>query len=507
MSSRAPHPFMGVMAPLLDVMDVSKSFGPTKALSGARLSLQPGEIHALVGENGAGKSTLMKILSGVHRADSGRILLQGNEIHPSTPREAQRLGISTVFQELSLCPNLSVAENIFVNREPAFLGFIKSKALTAQTDDYLRQFHVSIAADTRVADLNIAQKQIIEIIKAISFEARVLILDEPTSALEMTETNRLFDLLRAMKERGTGIIFISHKLNEVFRVADRITVFRDGEYVATREAAAASQGEIIKLMVGREINQMFPRKQAVRGKEKLRVSDFSSAQKFRDISFTLSEGEILGVAGLTGSGRTEVMQSIFGYRPRETGDLSLEGEPLSIGSPAAAIRNNIIYSPEDRKEQGLFLDHTVAMNISSTCLEQCSSSVFISARKESDLAEKSVAQFRIKARSVQAEVNSLSGGNQQKVLLAKCLAAHPKVLIADEPTRGIDIGSKIEIYDLLRGFTEQGGSVILVSSDLTEIIGLSDRVLVFKEGRIVGELAGTMTEESVMDLMFKYSEN
>jgi len=490
------------MPPLLQVELVTKSFGSTAALRNANLTLHRGEIHALVGENGAGKSTLMKILAGVHRKDAGRVFLDGKEIHPASPREAQRLGISTVFQELSLCPNLSIAENIYANREPAVLGMIRRKELHRQTEEYLWAFDIATPPEILVQDLNIAQQQVVEILKAISVNAKVLILDEPTSSLERTEVERLFGLLRKLKESGTGIIFITHKLNEVFQIADCVTVFRDGEYIVTKDRNETSEGEIIRFMVGREIQQIFPQKVRTKGREQLRVSGFKDAGKFRGISFDVSEGEILGVAGLTGSGRSEMMQSLFGYRAKEAGSVWLRGEEVRIDRPNVAIRNGMVYSPEDRKAQGLFLQQSVAMNVTSTCLEECSTSGFLSRKKERSLTSKMVNDLSIKVDSIDGEVAALSGGNQQKVLLAKCLAPRPGLLIVDEPTRGIDIGSKIEIYHLLDNFVNRGGSVILISSELSEIIGLSDRVIVFKEGQIVGELTKDISESSIMNLMF-----
>ena len=495
------------MTPLLEVRQISKSFGSTQALRNASFDLNHGEIHALVGENGAGKSTLMKILSGVHQKESGSILLDGREVHPITPEHARGLGIGTVFQELSLCNNLSVAENIFANREPGSFGLINHRLLNSLTDDLLREFHFSIPADTPVGDLNLAQKQIIEILKAMALKAKVLILDEPTSALERSDAARLFELLSRLKSQGTGTIFISHKLDEVFQIADRITVFRDGEHITTLRSGETDRSAIIRFMVGREIHQIYPPKPAVAGKSRMKVSNFSLQGTFEKIAFDVKAGEILGIAGLTGSGRSEVMQSIFAYLPKDSGTIEVEQTPVDINNPTRAIEHGIVYSPEDRKEQGLFLDHSVKMNVVATCLDACSGPILLSGNKEQAIAEQMVKDLSIKVQDTDQEVGALSGGNQQKVLLAKCLASKPKVLIVDEPTRGIDIGSKIEIYNLLRDFTQKGGSVILISSELSEVIGLSDRVLVFKEGRIVGELEADCSEQALMELMFHRSEH
>ena len=493
------------MTPLLEVRQISKSFGSTQALRNASFELNPGEIHALVGENGAGKSTLMKILSGVHQAESGTILLEGSEVRPSTPQHARSLGIGTVFQELSLCNNLSVAENMFANREPGSFGLINHTLLNSLTNNHLRDFQFSIPADTMVGDLNLAQKQIIEILKAMALKAKVLILDEPTSALERNDVERLFELLTQLRSQGTGIIFISHKLDEVFQIADRITVFRDGEQIVTLASAETDRTTIIRSMVGREIHQIYPAKATEMGSSRMKVSDFCLHGKFEDIAFDVREGEILGIAGLTGSGRSEVMQSIFAYLPRDSGSIALGGTGIDINNPSTAIENGIVYSPEDRKDQGLFLNHSVRMNVVATCLDDCGSFILLSGEKEQAIAARMVKDLSIKVQNTDQEVGALSGGNQQKVLLAKCLASRPKVMIVDEPTRGIDIGSKIEIYNLLRDFTRQGGSVILISSELSEVIGLSDRVVVFKEGRIVGELQSDLTEHALMEMMFHRS--
>ena len=491
------------MTLLLEVRSITKSFGPTHALRNACFALKEGEIHALVGENGAGKSTLMKILAGVHRKDEGQIFLSGREVDPLSPQEARSLGISTVFQELSLCNNLSVAENIFANRQPGSFGLINHRVLNNLTSQYLKEFNVAIRPESLVGDLHLSQKQIIEILKAMSLDAKVLILDEPTSALERPDVTRLYELLYRLKGRGTGIVFISHKLDEVFHSADRITVFRDGERIATLETSSTSRDEVIKHMIGREIHQIYPSKAARGGTSRMKVANFCLQDAFSNVTFELRAGEILGVAGLTGSGRSEVMQSIFAYRSKDSGTIALEEVPIDLETPYEAIRHGIVYSPEDRKEQGLFLNHSVAMNVTSACLEECSTSILLSKRKESDVATRMVEDLAIKVQGIDQEVGSLSGGNQQKVLLAKCLACKPSVLIVDEPTRGIDIGSKIEIYNLLRDFTSRGGSVVLISSELSEVIGLSDRVIVFKEGTIVGELDSEIAEHALMDLMFQ----
>ncbi|MGA9121534.1 MAG: sugar ABC transporter ATP-binding protein [Bacteroidota bacterium] len=495
------------MNPLLAVRSLSKAFGPTHALRSVDFTLLPGTIHALVGENGAGKSTLIKILAGVHQRDAGTIELGGQAFIPATPLQARQAGISTVFQELSLCPNLTVAENVFAHREPARFGLINRRALHQQTRDVLAAFNVSLRPDALLGDLTVAQRQIVEIVKAMSVSARILVFDEPTSALGDRETGRLLDLLLSLKTHGTGIIYVSHKLEEIFKVADEITVFRDGQNVATLPASQTSTTDLMRLMVGREITQIFPAKGTTGGEERLRVSGLRFGTKVNGISFTVHAGEIVGLAGLTGSGRTECMQALIGYTERDSGDVVIQGKPVELRWPADAIRNRILYAPEDRKEQGLFLEQSVTMNISVINLEECSGRFLMSAGKEEALTRRMTSDLGIKSSSPQQEVGALSGGNQQKVLIARCLAGKPDVLIVDEPTRGIDIGSKIEIYHLLRSFANRGGAVMLISSELLEVVGLSDRVLIFCQGAIAGELEGpAITEQNVLSLMFSHTE-
>jgi ABC-type sugar transport system ATPase subunit len=372
--------------------------------------------------------------------------------------------------------------------------------------EYLRTFNVQMRPGDRVEDLTVAQRQIVEIVKAVSADARVLILDEPTSSLDDRESETLFQILARLRQDGAGIIFVSHKLNEVFRIADRITVFRDGEYITTSLKDETTPADVIRAMVGREISQVYPPKGSKRGEPKLVLKEFTCRGKFRGIGFTAYAGEILGLAGLTGAGRTEVMQALFGYGPKDSGVAVRGGTPLRIGSPADAIRQGIMYAPEDRRLHGLFLGQSVAMNVAAASLRSCSGGFLMSAPRESGLARQMVGTLSIKVSSIEQEAGALSGGNQQKIVLAKCLAAHPEVLIVDEPTRGIDIGSKIEIYARIRAFADGGGAVILISSELQEIIGMSDRVAVFRAGEIRGEIEKNISEESVIALMFDHAQ-
>ena len=486
---------------ILCVEHVSKSFPGVQALDDVSLDVREGEIHALVGENGAGKTTLMKVLAGIHPKDSGAILLDGRPVSPQTPAEAQRLGISTVHQELSLAPNLTVAENIFVRREPTRLGLIRWRELHQRAGELLAHFGVRLSTAARVGTLSIAMQQIVEIARALSFEPKVLMLDEPTSSLEEHEAGRLFQLLRGLAARGIGIIYVTHKLKEVFRVADRVTVLRDGRVVGTRLVAQTSMDEIVRMMVGRELTQMYPDKGTRRGRELLRVEGLRLAGAFEDVSFALLEGEILGMAGLVGAGRSEIAQTIFGYRRKDAGRIVLDGEEVAIGSPLDAVRHKLAYLPEDRKKAGMFVKMSVMHNLASANLRAYSRAGFVSGRALSRAAAARVEQFHVRTPSLRQPVSLLSGGNQQKLLIARWLEIKPRVLIADEPTRGIDVGAKAEVHALLRQLCNQGIGVVVISSDLPEVIGLCDRVLVLHEGRIAGEVAGDgISEEAIMGL-------
>lgn len=490
------------MQHLLEIKNISKSFGATMALNDVSLTLTAGETLALVGENGAGKSTLMKILSGVVKKDTGKIYINSNLLEIAGPKEALRHGISTVYQELSLCPNLSVAENIFVNREPCKIGIINRKKLHAMADKFLGELDIDIKPNNLIKDLSLAQRQMVEILKAVSINAKILILDEPTSALEITEVKKLFELIKKLKDQNTGIVFISHKLDEVFDISDNIAILRDGCLVTTLKTSDTNQGDVVKLMVGRSINQLYPEKCSKKGKELLRLENFGYKEKFNNINLSINEGEILGLAGLSGAGRTEVMHSLFGYEPKDSGDIFINGKKSGILNPKDALSKGIAYSPEDRKDQGLFLNHSIELNISAANLKNCSNNYLMQKDKEEKLSNEYVQKLAIKTESAKNAVNSLSGGNQQKVLLAKYLATSPRVFIVDEPTRGIDIGSKVEIHRLLRDFAQSNGGVIVISSDLMEVVGLCDRVIVFHEGRIKGELSENITEHNIMKIIF-----
>lgn len=488
------------MTLLLEASHITKRFPGTVALDDVPFELQHGEIHALMGENGAGKSTLMKILSGVYMADAGEIRFEGRPVAPANPHQALQLGIAIVHQELSVVRPLTVAENIYPGRLPTNRwGMVKYNEMFESAGRILDHLHVKIDPRRTMDQLSIANQQLVEIAKALSLNCKVLILDEPTSALTEREAEILLDLLRRLAASGTGIVYISHKLDEVFKLAHRVTVLRDGHYIGTKTIAQTSTNEIIRMMVGRELNDFYPPKSAARGKPLLEIRNLQLPGQTARNSFQLYAGEVLGVAGLIGSGRTELARAIFGADPITAGDVLIEGRPLRITSPAQAIKLGLGYLPEDRKVAGLFLDMAVKLNIAAANLPEVTRRGFINPQREKSLAERYVKQLNISTPSVEQEVRRLSGGNQQKTLVAKWLSIQPRILIVDEPTRGIDVGAKREIHYLLRSLAQNNVGIIMISSELPEILGMSDRILVMHAGQIVAELQGAAaTEEKIM---------
>jgi len=488
------------MPALLEATGITKQFPGTLALDGVQLELLPGEIHAVMGENGAGKSTLMKILAGVNVADSGEIRFEGQPVSPASPREALALGIAIVHQELSLIPTLTVAENIYPGRLPVnALGMVRYRQLYAQAQQVLDDLHMDVDAHAPVEFLSVASQQLVEIAKALSLHCKVLILDEPTSALTDHEADNLLAFLRRLASDGVGILYISHKLKEVFSVADRITVLRDGRYVGTRITSETTQDDVIRMMVGRELGNMYPVKSGTRGAPLLEARNLRRRGSAIHNSFQLYSGEVLGFAGLIGSGRSELARALFGAEPREAGEILLNGVPVDIRSPKAAIELGIGYLPEDRKTAGLFLEMSVKLNVEATVIDDVSASGVVIGSKERALAERYVEQLNISTPGIEQEVRRLSGGNQQKALVAKWLAIKPKILIVDEPTRGIDVGAKKEIHFLLRTLADNGVGVIMISSELPEVLGMSDRILVMHEGAIVAEIeSAEATEENII---------
>lgn len=488
--------------PMLETRGISKAFPGTQALLDVSFQVLPGEVHALVGENGAGKSTLMHILSGVLEPDSGETLIQGDKVKIHHPKEAQDLGIGTVFQELSLIPNLSVAENVFPNRAPTRSGgLVNWGVLYSRTEDLLEPFQVDINPKTLVRHLNVSAKQIVEIAKALSLEAKILLLDEPTAALSPDEVHILFKLIRHLKESGLAIVFISHRVQEIFEIADRVTILRDGERVGTFEISELSPDQMVQLMVGRALQDLEVQKETQKLGEILRVEGLSREKVFQQVSFSLHKGEILGLAGLKGAGRPEVARAIVGADKLSAGRIFIEGKPVTIHSPVDALKYGIGYLPEERKLQGLFLHLPVFNNIVVADLKRFSRYGIMNRQREKATANQYVDQLDIRTPSVEQLVGRLSGGNQQKVMLAKWLLTNPKILIVDEPTHGIDVGAKVEIHALLNELSQQGVGILLISSELPEILSLADRIIVMHEGRITGELpASEATEENIISL-------
>ncbi|HUW18173.1 MAG TPA: sugar ABC transporter ATP-binding protein [Sedimentisphaerales bacterium] len=486
---------------VLEARSIVKTFPGVRALDRVDFELKRSEIHALVGENGAGKSTLIHILAGVHQPDSGQIRLDGSAVSFPDPHSAAAAGIAVVFQELSLVPGLSVAENIFAHRQPAGrLNLIDRKRLYEDTEKILRLFELKIDPRRQLGNLSTDEQQVMEILKAVSQNPGVLILDEPTSSLAGAQVKRLFGILKDLKAHGLSVIYISHHLPEVFEVADRITVLRDGKHVDTCLVEDVTEQDLVRKMVGREIVDMYGRRTKQPGRECFRVESAARGHDFRDITFSVRFGEIVGIAGLSGAGRTELARGIFGVEPFETGRMFLNNQPVEIRSPWQAINSRIGYLTEDRKEQGLFLEMTVRENCVAPSLRCFVNRLGLMDEKAiTDFAEVNRARLSIVTPSVKQQVGNLSGGNQQKVLLSMWMGIQPLLLIVDEPTRGVDVGAKSEIYRLLRELAAQGVGIIMISSDLPEILGLSDRILVIRNGRLVGEFtAETATEENVI---------
>lgn len=487
-----------VLDTILEMRNISKSFGGVKALSGVSFSLKQGEIHALVGENGAGKSTLIKILSGAYVKDHGEILMNGKPVNVRTPRDGQALGVRVIYQEFNLVGSLSVAENILLGHYPQDRGLILWDEMYEKARELLKRVGFNIDVRQKVSSLSVAEQQMVEICKALSQEASILIMDEPTAVLSEQELSTLFGTIRKLASGGVSVIYISHRLDEVFNIADRITVLKDGKTVGTVSASEVEKDELVRMMVGRELAEIYPNRSSGGKKEILRVENLTGAGFSGPISFTLNEGEILGFAGMVGSGRTETMRAIFGATPKTGGKVFVEGNEARIGSPQDAIDAGIGFLPEDRKRQGLVLCRPVNENITAASLSGISRAGVINTEKETAEVTKYVDKLKVKTPSIKHLVGNLSGGNQQKVGLAKWLMAHPKVLVCDEPTRGIDVGSKVEIYKLIADLAKSGIGIIVISSELPEIIGLCHRVLVMREGSVEGELKGKFSEEDVM---------
>jgi ABC-type sugar transport system ATPase subunit len=489
--------------PFLEFKNISKRFPGVQALDGVSLQIEQGACHALMGENGAGKSTLGKILAGVYTADAGEILLEGKTIAPADPLAARRLGIAMVHQELAFCPNLSVAENLCLGELPGFWRRVDYGAMRARARGMLEEIGAALDVDAPMQELTTAQEQMAQIAAALGVGAKVIVMDEPTSSLSAVESEHLFGLLRRLKARGITVIYVSHRMEEIFRLCDSISVLRDGKHVATERIAETNSARVIQQMVGRAVTATRPAHlDRPLGAEVLRVENLSSPGKFRDVSFTLRAGEVLGFAGLVGAGRSEVAAAIFGLDPAATGKVWAVGKELELGSPQAALLAGIGLCPEDRKRQGLVLSMTCAENASLAALPELTRGGFIQRAAERNIVAGFFDQLRVRTPSMDAPVAGLSGGNQQKIALAKWLARNCGILIVDEPTRGVDVGAKAEMHALLDDLACKGAGVIVISSELPEVMNLSRRLCVMREGRLAGELArADFTEESIMRLM------
>lgn len=485
---------------LLRIEGVRKAFPGVQALDGVDFDLRRGEVHVLLGENGAGKSTLIKMLSGAHRPDSGRILAGGREVRIHGAQDAERLGIATIYQEFNLVPELSVAENIFLGRQPRRFGMIDRRAMEEAADKLLKRVGVEVAPRTKVRELGIARLQMVEIAKALSLDARVLIMDEPTAVLTSGEVDKLFRIVRTLRDDGVGIVFITHHLEEIAALGDRVTVLRDGRSVG-QVPAATPEDELVRLMVGRSIEQQYPRERPDPGDPLLTVRGLTRHGVFHDVSFEVRAGEVVGLAGLVGAGRTEVVRAVFGADPYDAGSVEVRGARVARGDVSAAMGAGVGLVPEDRKGQGLVLDASVQENLGLVTLRSAGRCGLVDLKGRRAAAARVAGQLGVRMAGLDQPVRTLSGGNQQKVVIGKWLLAHSRVLILDEPTRGIDVGAKVEIYQLINELTASGRAVLMISSDLPEVLGMSDRVLVMAQGRIAGELpAHEATQDAVMAL-------
>ena len=488
---------------ILEIKGISKTFPGVKALDDVSFQVRRGEIHALLGANGAGKSTLIKIIAGQYSRDCGEILIDGQPVQIRQPVDSQNLGISVVFQELTVFPDLTVTENIFVNRELTRRGFTDHKAMKQRAQEIIDELELDFKPGDRVGNLSIAQQQMVEIVKAVSFDSRILILDEPTSSLSAKETEHLFEIMRKLHEKGTTIIYISHRLDEIYANCQRITLLRDGKWILTRDLEGFARSELISNMIGRSLAAEFPQKTNTVGEEILRAENFMHPGVFENISFTLHKGEVLGFAGLVGAGRTEVMRAIYGAYSKVSGDVYMEGKKLSIRQPADALKAGIIYATESRKDDGLLMGRSIQENVSVSSLDQFCHPL-LDQRAERREVERVTSELHLVSAGLQQNAGSLSGGNQQKVCLAKWLLTTPKVFILDEPTKGIDVGAKAEFYRIINDLATGGSAVIVVSSEESELIGVCDRILVMHEGRMTGEVQDVPGRQDVERKLMEY---
>ncbi|WP_221390278.1 sugar ABC transporter ATP-binding protein [Dyadobacter sp. NIV53] len=491
---------------ILRITNLSKSYSGVKALDDVQLSLKRGEVHALMGENGAGKSTFMKILIGLVNADSGEIIFEGNALKRGGVNDIQRKGISMIHQEILIIPELTVAQNIFLGREKEVngsrMGWLNDDQIKSKASTLLDQLGVDISPNVKMKYLSVAQMQMVEIAKAISNDAKVIIMDEPTSAISDKEVATLFRIIRDLKANGVSIIYISHKMDEIFKISDTITVLRDGKYVGTKSAAELDHNSLITMMVGREINNMFQKINSEKGRQVLSVKDLAKKGKFANINFEVHAGEILGIAGLMGAGRTEIARVIYGLDKSDSGEIYIDGEQVKIKSPDDAVKCGIGYVSEDRKGLGFIPKMSVMQNMTLASLSNHRKGIFINTKTENAVTSEMIGDLKIKSSGSDQKVTHLSGGNQQKVVIGKVLLSSPKVVILDEPTRGVDVGAKFEIYKLIHNLAAKGIAIVIISSELPEILGMSDRIMVLSKGKQTAILS---REEASQELIMKYA--
>lgn len=486
----------------IEMRGIDKAFGGNVVLKDAGFLLADGEIHALMGENGAGKSTLMKILTGVYTRDAGKVIVNDEEVNYQNPQEAEKAGIVFIHQELNVLFDLTVEENMFLGKEiKGAFGVCNKKAMRDEVKKVLDRLGVKINPDQRMSELSVGQQQMIEIAKALMVDAKVIIMDEPTAALTQSETEVLFKVVRSLKEKGVSIVYISHRMEEIFLLCDRVTVLRDGSYIGTKKITETDMNDLVKMMIGREIGERYPERNCKIGSVAFEVENLSCPGVFNDINFQVHAGEVLGVSGLMGAGRTEIMQAIFGNMPKVSGTMKLNGQVIENRSPQQAMKNGIGFITEDRKVEGLMLEESIMKNISLANLKLISKFGVLNKKSEENLVKKGIEDLHIRCTGPAHQCNKLSGGNQQKVIFAKWVFTAPKVLILDEPTRGVDIGAKKEIYNIINSLAAEGVAIIMVSSELPEVLGMSDRVMVVHEGKVTGILSkDEVNQEKVMTL-------
>lgn len=486
----------------IEMRGIDKLFGSNQVLKQAGFTLESGEVHALMGENGAGKSSLMKILTGVYTKDVGTVLVDGKEVNYKNPQEAEKAGIVFIYQELNVMFDLTVEENLFMGKEiHGKFGICDKKAMQKKAQEALNILGVNISPKTVMAELSVGQQQMVEICKALMADAKVIIMDEPTAALTQSETVALFKVIESLRKKGVSMVYISHRMEEIFELCDRITVLRDGSYIGVKNIPETNMNEIVKMMIGREIGERYPSRNVKIGKEVLKVKELTRKGTFHDVNFSVRAGEVLGVSGLMGAGRTEIMQAIFGNLSYESGTIEIDGKEVKISNPRQAMEHGIGFITEDRKTEGLMLDKSIRENISLCNLRRISKSSVISREAEKNMVAEAIKDLHIKCFGSYHECNNLSGGNQQKVVLAKWILTNPKILILDEPTRGVDIGAKKEIYSIINKLAAQGVAIIMVSSELPEVLGMSDNIMVVREGEVRGIISyGEANQERVMTL-------